>query len=96
MSNCFFDVQAILSQKELSQLDKQKEIEKYLFESKNVYTNTNNPKFNFSSPTAKWLVEKKVLIKVYLNNLLNDHAEMPLDDIAKLSLIKKTLHIVVR
>lgn len=54
LSGCFMDIQTILSENKASLTDKQQEIEKYLFDNKNVYTNKDNAfKYNFNISTAK-------------------------------------------
>lgn len=72
LSNSFFDIKNIVSNKELSPLELQDKIEDYLFNSKNNYTSNRNI-INFNTPTSKLRIEKKDLIKIYLDNMIEGY-----------------------
>ena len=72
LADCFYDIEKIIDTN-LPLHELQNQIETYLFLSQNHYSEMHKddaPAINLSSPTSKWLMEKRELLREYVKNIL--------------------------
>jgi len=71
LSNCFYDIEKIISQNKLPLQELQNQIETYLFNYESTYS-VDKPHINFNRDTSKWILDKRDLLMVYIGNMIKD------------------------